>query len=458
MFSSSRIIAKFHVLVRPGPTSQVFSTQVRRCSSGYVQDLVEHWGFQGTTAITIQDASDSGLNRKRRRKHGEFLHDELRIRTAQRVLELQSLPFGLPEREGIATVIEWYTDQLLMLEDAPLPTTPSGDEQFTNVLTQVLEAHTEVIQELAFGVQDLMAEMGPDYMKVQPEVDACLRRFFLSRIGLRFLLQHHIESFDNREGHSGILQLDCSASEIAKKAAEDSKMLCKAHLGQAPAILISERFVVPGAPFTYVPMHMHYMLTEIFKNACRAVVERHADGFDNALPVVTCQIVHGHEDVTLKISDEGGGISRDRMADVWKFMYSTYKQTAWSRLRGPGKKPNSADSAANPLQRPSPKQTGPVGALAGYGVGLTLSKLYAQYFGGDLSILSLDGLGTDVYLSLNRLGTGCESLPKVMYSPSMRDSTLSQESQAEEEEQFMISHDELAFLRRELEAFRRNSD
>lgn len=40
-----------------------------------------------------------------------------------------------------------------------------------------------------------MADLGPAYEEVQPEVDAALRRFFMARIGLRFLLQHHIESF-----------------------------------------------------------------------------------------------------------------------------------------------------------------------------------------------------------------------------------------------------------------------
>jgi len=34
-----------------------------------------------------------------------------------------------------------------------------------------------------------------DYSLVQAEVDAILRRFFTARIGMRFLLQHHIESF-----------------------------------------------------------------------------------------------------------------------------------------------------------------------------------------------------------------------------------------------------------------------
>ncbi|CAJ1337067.1 unnamed protein product [Effrenium voratum] len=100
------------------------------------------------------------------------------------------------------------------------------------------------------------------------------------------------------------------------------------------------------------------------------------------------------------------------------------------------------DSACNPLQRP--KQGG---VLAGFGVGLTLSRLYAQYFGGDLRILSLDGFGTDVFLHLNRLGTACEDLPKdVLYSPSMRDSSA---LEIPTQEQLLISAEEEAFLRHE---------
>merc|ERR1740129_2632019 len=104
--------------------------------------------------------------------------------------------------------------------------------------------------------------------------------------------------------------------------------LCRAHLGQAPHVIVQE-----------VPMHLAYMLTEVLKNACRAVVERHGDGFDDELPPVRVQIVHGYEDVTVKISDEGGGISRTRMGNIWKFMYSTYKRSkspwqAATRSRG----------------------------------------------------------------------------------------------------------------------------
>jgi len=290
--------------------------------------------------------------------------------------------------------------------------------------------------------------------------DALLRRFFMARIGLRFLVQHQIESANNRDGHSGILQLECDPKAVAQKAASDSASLCRAHLGQAPPVLVHD--AMPGT-FTYVPMHLHYMLVEVFKNACRAVTERHADGFDDALPPIHCQIVHGADDLTLRISDEGGGFSRAQTQEVWKFMWSTYKKSAWKTLKEQGRtgvplpRPSSGDSATNPLQRPLQKSSGPSGVLAGYGVGLSLSRLYAQYFGGDLRIHSLDGFGTDVYLHLSRLGTHCENLPNVvLVSPSMRDSSLSDES-SDADERFLLSAAEEAFLRAELLNFRRGN-
>jgi len=140
------------------------------------------------------------------------------------------------------------------------------------------------------------------------------------------------------------------------------------------------------------------------------------------------------------------------MDNIWKFMYSTYKRSPWRTLARSEDRPEAGDSASNPLQRP-PRH----GVIAGYGVGLSLSRLYAQYFGGDLKIMSVDGFGTDVYLHLSRLGTGCENLPKVvLYSPSMRDSSLLDGSE-NMQDRLLISADEEAFMRRELLAYRRQA-
>jgi pyruvate dehydrogenase kinase 2/3/4 len=34
----------------------------------------------------------------------------------------------------------------------------------------------------------------------------------------------------------------------------------------------------------------------------------------------------------------------------------------------------------------------------GLGFGLPVSRLYAQYFGGDVSLVSMEGYGSDVYV------------------------------------------------------------
>jgi pyruvate dehydrogenase kinase 2/3/4 len=48
--------------------------------------------------------------------------------------------------------------------------------------------------------------------------------------------------------------------------------------------------------------------------------------------------------------------------------------------------------------------------IAGFGYGLPLSRLYARYFGGDLSLTSMEGLGTDAYLHLSAIGDREECL------------------------------------------------
>ena len=42
---------------------------------------------------------------------------------------------------------------------------------------------------------------------------------------------------------------------------------------------------------------------------------------------------------------------------------------------------------------------------------LPISRLYARYFGGDIRVLSMEGYGTDAYISLGRLSDSEEPLP-----------------------------------------------
>lgn len=58
------------------------------------------------------------------------------------------------------------------------------------------------------------------------------------------------------------------------------------------------------------------------------------------------------------------------------------------------------------------------------GFGLPLARIYARYFGGELTLKSMEGFGLDAYLYLPRLGDACENLPtSVTMSPGERNST-----------------------------------
>jgi len=217
-------------------------------------------------------------------------------------------------------------------------------------------------------------------------VQKALEHFFQLRIGTRLLLQQHIESRgDGRPGFSGVLQLEGNLAEIARRAAQESARVCTAHAGQAPSInVVDEGEGSMQVSSMCMPAVLSYVLRELFKNACRAVVQRHADSYDDPLPPVQCHIMHAKTGLLIKISDLGGGICPADMAKVGRFAHST------SRTRG---------------------------ELAGYGVGLALSRLYAQYFGGDLTLSSKVGIGTDASLRTAWLGDHRERLPETVFAP-----------------------------------------
>jgi pyruvate dehydrogenase kinase 2/3/4 len=113
------------------------------------------------------------------------------------------------------------------------------------------------------------------------------------------------------------------------------------------------------------------------------------------LSVIRVVIAEGNEDVTIKISDEGGGIPRSGISRIWTYLYTTAKPP---QLSGDA-------SYHSDFQAP----------MAGLGYGLPISRLYARYFEGDLQIISMEGYGTDAYLHLKRLGTTQEALPRRLH-------------------------------------------
>merc|ERR1719283_443137 len=128
-----------------------------------------------------------------------------------------------------------------------------------------------------------------------------------------------------------------------------------------------------GLSLCYPPPHLYHILFELFKNSMRATVETHNS---NDLPTIEVLVAKGDHDVSIKVSDQGGGIPRHITDKLFQYLFST---------------------------APRPSMTPTKAPLAGYGYGLPLSRLYARYFHGDLILNSFDGYGTDAVVYLKTM-------------------------------------------------------
>jgi len=167
-------------------------------------------------------------------------------------------------------------------------------------------------------------------------------------------------------------------------AAADAAALAQYYYGDAPEV---EILGADKLNFTYIPTHLHYIFFELLKNSMRATLETHANS--SSLPKIQVVIAEGEDEIAVKISDQGGGLRRDGLPRIWTYTYTTAENAITS-------------SAGNQNER---------APMAGFGHGLPLSRLYCRYWGGDLTMMSMEGFGTDAYVHIHKLGNRDEQLP-----------------------------------------------
>jgi len=268
------------------------------------------------------------------------------------------------------------------------PEVQDYNKRFTKMLEHIKSRHDPTVTTVAQGVLEWKRSQKARHIGL--DIQAWLDRFYLSRIGIRFLIGQHvaINTHQAHEDYVGIICTQANVHDIVQEAIENARFVCEEHYAMfkgPPVQLICPQ----NLTFPYVPGHLSHICFELLKNSLRAIVERH--GADNEVfPPIKVVVVEGKEDITIKISDEGGGIPRSAIPLIWTYMYTTMESQGID-----------SNFQASDFKAP----------MAGFGYGLPLSRLYARYFGGDLRLISMDGFGTDVYIHLNRLSSSREPLP-----------------------------------------------
>ncbi|EYU45459.1 hypothetical protein ABFS82_14G000300 [Erythranthe guttata] len=356
-----------------------------------VMEEVQKWGAMKQTGVSLLYMMEFGSRPTPRNLliSAQFLHKELPVRIARRAIELDSLPYGLSNKPAVLKVRDWYLDSFRDLRSFPDIKDKNDEFEFTQMIKMIKVRHNNVVPTMALGVQQLKKDLNPkmDYNDLD-EIHQFLDRFYMSRIGIRMLIGQHVALHDPNPPPDcvGYIHTKMSPVEVARSASEDARSICLREYGSSPDINI---YGDPNFTFPYVPTHLHLMVFELVKNSLRAVQERFMDS-DKVAPPIRIIVADGLEDVTIKVSDEGGGIPRSGLPKIFTYLYSTAK---------------------NPLDEQPEIDLETATTMAGYGYGLPISRLYAKYFGGDLQIISMEGYGTDAYLHLSRLGDSEEPLP-----------------------------------------------
>jgi pyruvate dehydrogenase kinase 2/3/4 len=314
-----------------------------------------------------------------------FLHRELPVRLAHRCIALESLPI-LKQSRHIREVCSWYKMSFAQLRSCPVPGDIEKEEFFATVIQSIYDRHSATLITMAKGAHEVRQTLNKSIASFAEEEDIQTRLddFYMSRIGIRMLIGQYLAvRSDSQRDMIGLVSLQASPYDIAQQAISDASFICARVHGDAPEVTIHGR---TDLHFPYVGSHISYMLLELLKNSMRATVEVH--GVDN-MPPIRIVIADGecNEDVVIKVSDEGGGIPRSVMPNIWSYLFTTADPTILEGML--------SDAAPQDFDLSSP--------LAGLGYGLPIARNYARYFGGDLSIMSMEGYGTDSFIYLPRL-------------------------------------------------------
>ncbi|KAM9451430.1 pyruvate dehydrogenase kinase, isozyme 3b isoform 2-T2 [Clarias gariepinus] len=360
-----------------------------------VTHKIEYYSRFSPSPMSIKQFLDFGRENACEKTSYMFLRKELPVRLANTMREVTLLPAKLLNQPSVQLVQSWYSQsfkELLDYEDR-IPEDPRTLHDFLGDLIQIRNRHNDVVPTMAQGVIEYKEKFGFDPY-ISSNVQYFLDRFYTSRISFRMLINQHTLLFSDGINHAhpkhiGSIDPSCNVVEVVRDAYETAKMLCEQYYMTAPDLKVQEfNCQNPDKPIqvVYVPSHLFHMLFELFKNSMRATVELH-ESDKEGLPPVTALVTLGNEDLSIKISDFGGGVPLRKIERLFNYMYST-----------------APTPVLNESQNAAP--------LAGFGYGLPISRLYARYFQGDLCLYSIEGLGTHAVIYLKALSSeSFERLP-----------------------------------------------
>jgi hypothetical protein len=293
----------------------------------------------------------------------------------------------------------------------------------------MLNEHLSVIPRLAIGVLEIQGSVKSE------QCDRFMNTLLRSRISRRVIAEQHLaltETFHSpwhfpdakkplmapEEDFVGEIFLRCNARELIEKCAEIAKDATKQAYGSDIAL---PEIVFKGHPditFPYIPSHLEYIIWELLRNSIQSTVETfNATSPSSTPPPIEVLVCEAPQHIIIRVSDQAGGVDPEVLPHLWSFAKGPRKSR---RLRNLNQVPHLTATSEDVITTTSkqnvdgkPDSLSPITARPAnlkLGIGLPMSRIYAEYWAGSLELHSLEGYGSDAFLQISRLGNKNESL------------------------------------------------
>ena len=311
----------------------------------------------------------------------KHIYNEIPIRLAKRVTDLNSLPFGLSKKHSIHKIREWYLLSFEELTQIKSPETHTEIIDFKNAIKIIYERHSTILSTISKGLYELQLENKINDLEA-PVIQAFLNRFHKNRTEIRILLEHYLSFFEknNMEGkYYGIIHLDSNMEVILQNTINNIQLICDSnginlHLSDIIKTNIPNKIIIPT-----IDHYLYYILFEILKNSVEAVRYKHNPSIEVTIKEID------EEWIVIKIQDNGGGIQEKDMDKIWYYSYTTHPINTTEIVE------------QTDFSNKSP--------LSGFGYGLPISEIYVNFFNSsshNIKIISNNNK-TSVYIYLRNL-------------------------------------------------------
>jgi len=322
---------------------------------------------------------------------GRLILRSLPMHFATRIKHIEALPKwrDIPEIVDVRATLTQSFRNLRLLENQGSDLT-----RLSECIEDIRQRHKSIVPLLGFA----MGEMRAEGLVNEAFASEWLHTFLVARISTEMLTLHYTLLNSGDDGTSGscrgIVDSRCDprdiCTQVVEKLSQDPRFSAVPMKVESYVCGRSEK----GIEFSFLPRYLILLVEELVKNSAWATM-RACDAAPQTKAPQPVTIFVGADDrqVMIEISDKGGGIPLDRQDRIWCFASASDRDVS-----------HSAEDVAPP--RATLSWSDPLSGLGikpRLGMGLPLTRLYTQYLGGSLELMSIPGVGVDAFINFRRI-------------------------------------------------------